>query len=382
MHLEEQEWWAVASAIGARRSQDGSVLSGSNPAVQGELNIDLKPEDLPREFTRSPRRRRIDPREVDQAIRDLRALGATILFPGHPFYPPRFLELEKPPPFLSCLGDSKALRAQTRLAVVGSRELSARVERWMEQNLPAFLRETKTTVVSGGARGADQAAHLAAIRAAQPTVVFLPSGLSRIFPNDLRDWVLPILNSGGVFVSAYAPNETIRRFRFEARNRLIASLSHGVFITEASRKSGSMMTARLAGELGRPIAVLPSFPGDLAGQGTLDLMIDAEADVIRDVLDLKTFTSRLVPGSSERPSGGESEESVGGPHRKSGRQLAFARGSLTDDIKNVIQHDEPDADDHAARLGISAVGCRAETDSDDCKENTGESEGRTFVKLS
>jgi DNA processing protein len=356
VHLEEREWWAVASAIGGRRSQNGSVLAGLAAGLQGELFVDLKHEDLPREFARAPRMRGVDPRDVDRALRDLRAMGATILFPGHAMYPPEFLELEKPPPFLSCLGDVRALHSELRLAIVGSRELSMRVDRWMEQSLPPYIRESNVTIVSGGARGADQAAHLAAVRAERPTAVFLPSGLARIFPYDLRDWVNPILDTGGVFVSAYAPQETIRRFRFEARNRLIASVSHGVFVTEASRKSGSMMTARLAGELGRPIAVLPSFPGDLVGQGTLDLMIDGEAAVIRDVLDLHVFTSRLVPGSAKRPSSSESEECVGGPHCDVGRQLPFSGSTFANDVKNVIQDDQAHADNHAAGFCVSSVG--------------------------
>jgi len=261
---------------------------------------------------------------IDRALQELNSLGATILYPGHPDYPASFYQLEDPPKFLSCLGNIEALHVHRRLAIVGSREISTRCERWLETNLATLLRKSPdVSIISGGARGVDQAAHLAAIRAQRPTVVFLPSGLGRIFPADLRDWVSPVIEAGGVFVSAYAPHEEVRRFRFEARNRLIASLSQGLFVAEASRRSGSLMTARLAVELGRSLAVLPSFPGDPVGQGTLDLMMNG-AQPICDVQDLATFVYGLIPGAAEGPARGDSEESVSEPHRDVRRELAFS----------------------------------------------------------
>lgn len=243
-------------------------------------------------------------RRIDGVLSELDALGATILYPFHPAYPVEFYELEKPPLFLSCLGDAGVLRAPCRIAIVGSRELSTRTERWMDHHLPLFLgRCPSAVIVSGGARGADQVAHFAAVRARKPTIVFLPSGLGRIFPPDLRDWITSICETGGVIVSAEAPDESIRRRRFEARNRLIVAMTQATFVAEASRRSGSSMTARLAIELGREVATLPAFPGEVAAQGNLDLLVNG-ATLIRDADDLVTIANRIsstLVASSSQP---------------------------------------------------------------------------------
>jgi DNA processing protein len=252
------------------------------------------------------------------------------------------------PLFLSCLGHVGALSASQRVSIVGSRELSSRCERWLEHHLSDFLRACpQAVIVSGGARGADQAAHLAAVRAGRPTIVFLPSGLNQIFPKDLERWVEPVIRAGGVFVSAYAPDDQTRNFRFEARNRLIACLGHFTFIAEASRRSGSIMTARLAHEIGRDTAALPSFPGEPAGQGCLDLLLNGTA-LIRDAEDLaammwRTSEGKSVPRTAERPTGSDGEKAVCGPHGDVGRQLTFTGSALGDNVENVINDDQAHA---------------------------------------
>lgn len=289
--------------------------------------------------------------KIEATKQSLKELGAQIIYPFHLAYPPAFLELEDPPLFLSCVGDLSVLAAADRIAVVGSRELSLRCERWMEHELTRFLRmNSNAVIISGGARGADQAAHLAAIRAKRPTIVFLPSGLNEIFPKDLISWRDPILRSGGLIISAYAPDDKIRNFRFEGRNRLIAALSQLVFVTEAGRRSGSIMTARLAVELGRDLCVLPSFPGELVGQGTLDLMVNG-AEPIRDAEDLQMAISRAsssMPSASQTPRSSQSEQSVGQPHSDVRGQLSFSRGAFGHDVENVIRNNESNADDHPA----------------------------------
>jgi DNA processing protein len=287
--------------------------------------------------------------KIDAAWHLLHQLRATIVYPFHPAYPQSFYELETPPLYLSCAGNLGALCAPERVAVVGSRELSTRSERWLESHLSEFLLEhPHAVIISGGARGADQAAHLAAVRAGRPTIVFLPSGLNQIFPVDLQPWLGPILDAGGLFVSAYAPDDSVRKFRFEARNRLIASLGHFTFVVEASRRSGTMMTARLSRDLGRELCVLPSFPGDPAGQGNLDLLSNG-AQLICDATDLSVMMSRnSMPGSAQTQTGSDCEEAIDHPHRDDRRQLPFVGGALSDDIENVVNDNQPDTHDHPA----------------------------------
>lgn len=223
------------------------------------------------------------------------SLGATILHPQHPAYPLTFHDLESPPLFLSVLGSPECLSIDQRLAVVGSRELSARAGEWMATELPLFLKRCpNAAIVSGGARGADQAAHLAAIRTSRPTICFLPSGLDAVYPPSLNSWVKPLIETGGCLISQFSPDTPAKRHHFEKRNQLITSLSHGVFITEASRRSGSLMTARFAVDQGRELAALPSFPGDAVGAGTLDLL-RGHAELICDAEDLAVFLGRVRP---------------------------------------------------------------------------------------
>ncbi len=330
-------------------------LIGSESLAVASLFLDSKylsvADFYPRGFAAAPPSIDVECEVAEQvliAVKTFRELGAQIIYPYHLAYPREFLELEHPPLFLSCLGDLRVLSAPEKVAIVGSRELSSRCERWMEHELTRFLRANDNVVIiSGGARGADQAAHLAAIRAQRPTVVFLPSGLNEVFPRDLASWIDPILKAGGLIISAYRAGDKIRNFRFEGRNRLIAALSQMVFVTEASRRSGSIMTARLAIELGRDLCVLPSFPGELVGQGTLDLMING-AEPIRDAEDLQMAMSRatnrtsrtcdpLMPGAAQTPGRCQSEETIREPHRDVRGQLAFSRSAFGDDVENVVR---------------------------------------------
>lgn len=274
-----------------------------------------------------------------KTLETCRREGFTILHPKHPLYPRSFFYLEEPPLFVSALGNLETLKASQRLAIVGSRNLSHRCQDWMEEHLPSFLKLCPTAViVSGGARGADQAAHLAAIKAGRATICFSPSGLLNFYPPELKDWVAPILKAGGLMLSQFAPESDARRENFENRNRLIVTLSQGVFVVEASRRSGSAMTARLANEMGLDIAALPSFPSDAVGQASLHLLTSG-AQIILEGADLSVFLGRnvpLVPGSLQADAGGDGEETVREPHRDVRRNLTLAGSALGSDVENVV----------------------------------------------
>ena len=207
-----------------------------------------------------------------------------ILFPGHQLYPDCFLELESPPLFLSVLGKIQ-WSARRHLAVVGSREASCLALEWMDQHLGRVISDSQAVTVSGGARGIDQKAHAMSLRRGLPTIAFLPSGLGCVYPANFQSWIPEILKSGGAVISEFAPLTPMRKFHFERRNRLIAGLGDIVFVVEAARRSGSIMTARLARDGGKTVCTLPSFPGDPGSAGSLDLIFDG-AFPIRDGDDL------------------------------------------------------------------------------------------------
>lgn len=226
--------------------------------------------------------------------------GAKILYPGHPEYPAPFLFLEAPPLFLSVLGESPWVHRQC-LSVVGSREPDRRVVEWMDVQLSRVLETGSLVTVSGGARGVDQRAHAVSLRLGKPTVVFIPSGLARPYPSALDAWIPDILKCGGAIVSEFPPWEPMHKRNFEKRNRLIAGLGRVLFVAEAKRRSGSLMTARLARECSRTITVLPSFPGESCAAGTLDLLFDG-AFPIRDAEDLLSLFDLCrisIPGPAQ-----------------------------------------------------------------------------------
>lgn len=235
----------------------------------------------------------VELRQAREEIRALAARGVRILTPLDRDFPSDFFRMEIPPQRLFLRGHSGSF-LKPRLAVVGSREPCSASVSWVEKEVGEFLRETDAVIVSGGARGIDQAAHRVALRSRRPTIVFLPSGLERLYPESLRDWIGPVLDQGGAFLSEYPMTTCIRRSHFVERNRLIAALASATLIVEAKVRSGTLLTAKAALALGRPLFVLPSHPYDHCARGGLDLICDG-APLVRDAQDLTSlFRSELA----------------------------------------------------------------------------------------
>lgn len=242
---------------------------------------------------------------AEETLEWCRRNGARVLFPGHKDYPfGDDCRLEDRPAFLACWGESPWQHGRC-ISVVGSREPSDEALLWMETHFSRFLRERSAVVVSGGARGVDQKAHFLAIRSGRPTVVFLPSGLARLYPAEWSEWKEWVFETGGALLSQYPPHLEIRRRHFESRNRLIAALGKFLFVVEARRRSGSTMTARLAVELDRTVSVLPANPSDPRAGGTIDLLFDG-AQPLRDHADLVSIFD-LEGGCIRADSGLKSE---------------------------------------------------------------------------
>ncbi len=212
--------------------------------------------------------------------------------PYCPHYPKEFYPLNDPPLFWTYQGHPVWDGPRKCLAVVGSRRPSQGSLEWLDLHLSTFCREQKWTILSGGARGIDQRAHLIALRSGCPTIATLPSGLQVPYPKELLSWRKTIIDHGGCFVSQFPPHESIRKFHFILRNRLIVALATGVFVVEANRKSGSRMTAQFASEQGKDLATLAVSPMSFQGLGSLDLIHDG-AQMLRDYQDLKLWSASL-----------------------------------------------------------------------------------------
>lgn len=211
--------------------------------------------------------------------------GYHFLHYGHPFYPKAFYRMSDPPLQLMVWGDHFPWMHTRTFGVVGSRDPSHESIEWMEQHLPRFLQNNSLLTVSGGARGVDQRLHSLSLRQKRSTCVVLPSGLNKMYPSSMLELASEIRFQGGCFISEYSLDAPMRKHLFHHRNRLIAALSEVVLIVEARERSGTMLTAQLATELGRPTLIVPGHPVDFRYSGSLRLLSEG-GTMVRDAEDL------------------------------------------------------------------------------------------------
>lgn len=169
-------------------------------------------------------------------------------------YPALLRDLSSPPAALFVRGDPDALW-QPQLAVIGSRNPTAG-GRENARDFAGELSRRGLAVTSGMADGIDSEAHLAALDAGGLTVAVLGTGTDRVYPPSGRQLAERIAGQGAL-VSEFPPGTDAKREHFPSRNRIISGLSLGVLVVEAGLRSGTLITARLAGEQGREIFALP-----------------------------------------------------------------------------------------------------------------------------
>jgi len=206
----------------------------------------------------------------DEAEREIHAaarMGAAFVALGEPEYPARLAAIDDPPPLLAVQGQAPAL-ARNMIAIVGSRNASAAGLKITER-LARDLGAAGFVVVSGLARGIDAAAHRASL--ATGTVAVLAGGLDQIYPAEHAPLVAELIEDGAA-VSEMPFGWEPRGRDFPRRNRLISGFSLGVVVVEAARKSGSLITARLALEQNREVFAVPGSPLDPRADGTNALL--------------------------------------------------------------------------------------------------------------
>ncbi len=195
----------------------------------------------------------------DRAANELervKELGGDILILDDGSYPALLREIDDPPPVLYVKGDWQACFDQPCIGVIGSRKSSTYGENASEM-LSRDLASRGITVVSGLARGIDTAGHRGAIRGQGKTVAVMGTGLDSIYPKENNGLVREIIAAGGCVVTQFPLGTPPIPENFPYRNRIISGLSHGVVIVEASERSGSLITARLAMEQNREVMAVP-----------------------------------------------------------------------------------------------------------------------------
>ncbi len=220
-------------------------------ATRGELeSLRLKPESiesiLKREFHE----------KAEAELEKVREIGGDVLSLDDGGYPFLLREIADPPITLYVKGDWQTCFDAPCVAVVGSRRCSTYGEN-ASQMLSRDLAANGICIVSGLARGIDSAAHRGAIQARGRTIAVLGTGIGQVYPKENAKLVDEILEAGGAVVSQFPLETPPIPENFPYRNRIISGLSLGVLIVEASERSGSLITARLAMEQNREVLAVP-----------------------------------------------------------------------------------------------------------------------------
>jgi len=238
-------------------------------------------EALPNLASRGGRDYRPAPRErIEQEVAAVRSAGARYLFHDMPGYPELLGRIEGAPPILTVRGDSQ-VAARPCVAMVGARNASAAAIK-LARDFAHALAGEGFAVVSGLARGIDGAAHEGALPA---TIGVIASGIDIAYPPQHAD-LQERIASEGLLIAEQPPGTEPRGSHFPSRNRIIAGLALGTLVVEAAPKSGSLITARLAGEAGREVMAIPGSPLDARSHGCNQLiregamLVQAPEDVI------------------------------------------------------------------------------------------------------
>ena len=218
-------------------------------------------------------------------------------------YPPPLLQIADPPLLLYASGRTELLAAPRLLALVGSRNPSAQGV-LDAQALAAALAAAGVTLVSGLALGIDAAAHRGALQAAAApgagsTIAVLGTGCDRVYPAAHRALAHDIA-ARGLLLSEFELGSGARREHFPRRNRIISGLSRGVLVTEAAVQSGSLITARLAGEQGREVLAVPGSIHNPLARGCHRLLRDG-ATLVEGVADVLDAFGWRAPAAAAAP---------------------------------------------------------------------------------
>jgi len=221
--------------------------------------------------------------------------GNRIMTCQDPDYPALLLQLESPPPLLYIHGESNILR-EPMLAMVGSRNPSSGGVR-TATDFARHLSAAGLVISSGLALGIDAASHQGALDAGMPTVAVMGTGLDRVYPARHRDLARQIAEQG-VLVSEFPIGTAPRAENFPRRNRIISGLSLGTLVVEAAVRSGSLITARYAGDQGREVFAIPGSIHNPLARGCHHLIRQGAklVETAQDVIDeLGMLADSLYP---------------------------------------------------------------------------------------
>ncbi len=229
-------------------------------------------------------------------IEDNARAGAELVIVGDDAYPKQLAAVEDAPPVFSAIGNPHLIKGPT-VGIVGARNASANA-RAFTRTIAHEIGAAGHIVVSGLARGIDTAAHEGSL--ATGTIAVVAGGVDAVYPPENAELYAQIA-AEGLIIGEMRIGTTPQARHFPSRNRIIAGLSLGLVVIEASRNSGSLITARCALEQGREVFAVPGSPLDPRAAGTNQLLRDGAnwAETAEDVI------SALRETRIEEPAGGD-----------------------------------------------------------------------------
>ena len=227
--------------------------------------------------------------EAEREIAALTKFGARLIASCEPDYPQALAAIDDAPPLISVIGHPHLLRKRA-VAMVGARNASINGKRFAEM-LARDLGGAGYVVVSGLARGIDACAHTGALSSG--TIAVVAGGLDVVYPEENRSLQERIVEQGLVVAECPIGTQPLAR-HFPRRNRIISGLALGVVVIEATLKSGSLITARVAGDQGREVFAVPGSPLDPRSQGPNQLLRDG-ATVTERVEDIVRALESVDP---------------------------------------------------------------------------------------
>lgn len=255
-------WLSMCDFIGNKKAF--SLINTYGSAVDVLNHIDelkniLKPEDYEKSKYLS------DIAYIDTFVNNCNDQDIHIITYASDEYPSTLKNIDTPPLVLYARGDVSLLNSRC-IAIVGTRRIT-KYGTDVTTMFSTSLSRAGLTIVSGLSYGVDAVAHESCLKAKGKTIAVLGSGLNVIYPDANKPLADRIVENGGLIISEYKPNEKAKVYYFPIRNRIIAGLSDGVLIPEATLKSGSMHTKNYALDYGKDLFIVPGRITDIYSVG-------------------------------------------------------------------------------------------------------------------
>lgn len=281
---------------------------------------------------------------IEDEIAATLKLGARLVASCEADFPVLLRALDPPPPMLTLLGRAEIARPDA-VAIVGARNASA-AGRKIARDMAGELGRAGFAIISGLALGIDGEAHAASL--ATGTVAVLGGGIGHIYPPQ-HDRLYREIAERGLILSESPAGYTARAQDFPRRNRIVTGLARGTVVVEAAERSGSLISARMAGEQGREVMAVPGSPLDPRAAGT-NRLIRQGAVLVRHAEDVLEVLSGLPPLQVAAPPAPEFE-----PEFPDGQVPA----SLREKVLGALTPHAMPIDEIARATGLSAAACSA-----------------------